>query len=434
MRTERSLGKNEMDVIDSLKERKETVWLNPDLRHFEPRGEICGYKFVHVKAAQNRFMRFMPYIASAFPETAARKGVIESGLIPIPAVKEQMNKEGAGIKGRVFLKDDARLPIAGSVKARGGIHEVLKIAETLAQKTGMLWPTDNYAKVDSDEFRAFYSQYTIQVGSTGNLGISIGRMAAKLGFKAVVHMSRDAKSWKKDLLRSEGVIVREYEGDYGQAVENGRRESLSDEKSFFIDDENSEDLFFGYSTAALRVQVQLRKAGIAVDSAHPLFLYLPCGVGGAPGGITFGFKELFGDNVHCFFAEPCEAPCFLLGMATGEHDRICVQDIGLTGRTIADGLAVGRPSGFVCGMMEHLVSGAFTVSDEKLPGYRKLLADFGPVRVEPSACAGLKGLSEICRGGNEWEQYIKEHDLSGHMDQAVHIVWATGGGLLPEDQ
>ena len=121
-------------------------------------------------------------------------------------------------------------------------------------------------------------------------------------------------------------------------------------------------------------------------------------------------------------------------MATGEHDRICVQDIGLTGRTIADGLAVGRPSGFVCGMMEHLVSGAFTVSDEKLPGYRKLLADFGPVRVEPSACAGLKGLSEICRGGNEWEQYIKEHDLSGRMDQAVHIVWATGGGLLPEDQ
>ena len=79
-----------MDVIDTLKERKETVWLNPDLSHFEPRSGILGYKFVHIKAAQNRFMRFMPYIASAFPETADRKGVIESGLIPIPAMKEKM--------------------------------------------------------------------------------------------------------------------------------------------------------------------------------------------------------------------------------------------------------------------------------------------------------------------------------------------------------
>ena len=425
---------NEMDVIDTLKERKETVWLNPDLSHFEPRSGILGYKFVHIKAAQNRFMRFMPYIASAFPETAARKGVIESELIPIPAMKEQLSDLGAGIRGRVFLKDDARLPIAGSVKARGGIHEVLKIAETLAQKAGMLWPTDNYAKIDSDEFRSFYSQYTIQVGSTGNLGISIGRMAAKLGFRAIVHMSRDAREWKKELLRSEGVIVREYEGDYGEAVASGRRESLTDEKSFFIDDENSEDLFFGYSTAALRVQVQLRKAGLAVDGTHPLFLYLPCGVGGAPGGITFGFKELFGDNVHCFFAEPVEAPCFLLGMATGKYDRISVQDIGLCGRTAADGLAVGKPSGFVCRMMKHLVSGAFTVTDEKMLDYQKTLMDLTGIRVEPSACAGFFGLDGICRGGNEWEKYLKEHGLTEHMDRAIHIVWATGGGLLPDHE
>ena len=420
-----------MDVIECLKERKETVWLNPDLWHCEPRCQVGEYKFVHVKAAQNRFMRFLPYIASAFPETAAKKGVIESGLIPIPAVKERMNAEGAGVAGTVFLKDDARLPIAGSVKARGGIHEVLKIAETLAQKAGMLWPTDNYSKIDSEEFRDFYSQYTIQVGSTGNLGISIGRMAAKLGFTAIVHMSCDAKQWKKDLLRSEGVIVKEYAGDYGEAVENGRRESLADEKSFFIDDENSEDLFFGYATAALRVQVQLRKAGIPVDNDHPLFLYLPCGVGGAPGGITFGFKELFGDNAHCFFAEPTEAPCFLLGMASGEHEKICVQDIGLTGRTIADGLAVGRPSGFVCGMMEHLVSGAFTATDEHMLRYQKMLLDLSGIRIEPSAAAGFHGLFEVQRSGNAWENYIKAHNLADRMEKATHIVWATGGGLMP---
>lgn len=422
-----------MDIIESLKQRNETVWLNPDLMPVPPRATVNGYKFVHIKAAQSRLMRFLPYIASAFPETAPKKGVIESELIPIEAVRDSLNSEGAGIAGRVYLKDDARLPIAGSVKARGGIHEVLKIAETLAQRAGMLWPTDNYGKIDSDEFRDFYSQYTIQVGSTGNLGISIGRMAARLGFRTIVHMSSDAKQWKKDLLRSEGVIVKEYAGDYGQAVENGRRESQADEKSFFIDDENSEDLFFGYATAALRVQVQLMKANIPVDREHPLFLYLPCGVGGAPGGITFGFKELMGENVHCFFAEPTEAPCFLLGMASGQQAGICVQDIGLTGQTIADGLAVGRPSGFVCQMMEHLVSGAFTVKDENLLKYQSMLMDTCGIRLEPSACAGFRGLSDIGRGGNEWERYIREHGLTESMAGATHIVWATGGGLMPEN-
>lgn len=423
---------NIMSAVDAMRERKEIVWLNPDLKAVRPRFEMKGYKFVHMKAAQSRLMRFLPYIASAFPETAPKKGVIESELIPIPAVQERLNSCGANIRGKVFLKDDAHLPIAGSVKARGGIHEVLKIAETLAQRAGMLWPTDNYGRIDSDEFRQFYSQYRIQVGSTGNLGISIGRTAARLGFRAVVHMSGDAKEWKKQLLRSEGVLVKEYAGDYSEAVANGRKESEADPNSFFIDDENSEDLFFGYSTAAMRVSVQLAKRDIPVDAKHPLFVYLPCGVGGAPGGITFGFKQLFGPYVHCFFAEPVESPCVTLGMATGEHEKICVQDIGLTGRTLADGLACGRPSGFVCSMMEELMSGAFTVCDERLTEYQQMVRELENIRLEPSACAGFKGLEDICREESAFAEYLKANGLTELMENAVHIVWATGGGLMPD--
>ena len=423
-----------MSVIEDLQARKETLWLNPHLEPVPPLFKLNGYGYVYVKAAQNRFMRFLPYIASAFPETAAKKGVIESGLLPIDAMRDAMNAGGAGIMGRVFLKDDAHLPIAGSVKARGGIHEVLKIAETLAHKAGKLMPTENYGKLDSDEFRTFFSQYTIQVGSTGNLGLSIGRTAARMGFHVVVHMSRDAKQWKKDLLRSEGAEVREYSGDYSLAVSEGRRESDRDENSFFVDDENSEDLFFGYATAALRLKVQLGKADIPVDQDHPLFVYLPCGVGGAPGGITFGLKQLFGDNVHCFFAEPVEAPCFTLGMATRKKNEICVQEFGLTGRTAADGLAVGRPSRFVCTMMDTLVSGSYTVSDEKLLFWQKKLMETEHLFIEPSACAGFVGLAETERTGSAWTEYLSAHGLTDKLPQATHIVWATGGGLMPENE
>jgi D-serine dehydratase len=29
--------------------------------------------------------------------------------------------------------------------------------------------------------------------------------------------------------------------------------------------------------------------------------------------------------------------------------------------------------------------------------------------------------------------YVKENGLEGRMEQAAHIVWATGGSLVPEE-
>ena len=60
---------------------------------------------------------------------------------------------------------------------------------------------------------------------------------------------------------------------------------------------------------------------------------------GAPGGITFGLKQIFKDNVHCFFVEPVQALCMLASMVIRLNRDIFVKDIGLSGKTHADGLA-----------------------------------------------------------------------------------------------
>lgn len=421
----------ELPVVKKITAAEELAWVNPGLVPFEQAN--IPLTMEEVEDAEERLLRFAPFIMKCFPETEMRKGLIESVLTPVPKMKEYLNHTyKSKIEGQLLVKQDSHLAIAGSVKARGGIYEVLKHTEDLALEAGLITVDDDYSKLASSKCRDFFRQYTIQVGSTGNLGLSIGIASAAVGYEVIVHMSADAKQWKKDMLRSHGVTVKEYESDYSEAVKNGRRESDTNPNSYFIDDENSKNLFLGYAVAAKRLKVQLEEQGIAVDKDHPLFVYIPCGVGGAPGGVTFGLKELWKDYVHCFFIEPVQAPCMLLGMATGLHNDICVQDAGLTGLTHADGLAVGRPSGFVGKVMEPLLSGEFTLKDKWLYEYMRAFLKAEDIFLEPSACAAFEGPAKImCY--EETKDYLKEHGLLDKMKDAVHIAWATGGKLVPEE-
>ncbi len=55
---------------------------------------------------------------------------------------------------------------------------MLTHAEKLALEAGLLTTADDYRKLLTPEFKQFFSQYSIAVGSTGNLGMSIGIMSA----------------------------------------------------------------------------------------------------------------------------------------------------------------------------------------------------------------------------------------------------------------
>ena len=416
-------------AVGDASRQKETFWLNDKKI---PNGEkkIDLLQSNQIEDARLRLERFAPYLKKVFPELEETGGIIESELREIAGMKDYLDKTyGAALEGRLMLKMDSHLPVSGSVKARGGIYEVLKHAEDLVMESGLLRGTDDYRVLAEPKFQEFFGKHTVQVGSTGNLGMSIGIMSAKLGFHVIVHMSADAKQWKKDLLRSRGVEVIEYSDDYCAAVEQGRKNSDADEMSYFVDDENSRNLFLGYSVAGERLKKQLDQQNIPVDSDHPLFVYIPCGIGGAPGGVTYGLKQIFGDHVHCFFTEPTHACCMLVGMATGLQDQVSVKDFGIDGKTDADGLAVGRPSAFVGKVMEPVLSGIATVEDWKLYDLMRGLLDREEIFIEPSSCASFAALIRP----DDLKAYIEKEGLSSQMKNATHIAWATGGNMVPEE-
>lgn len=415
--------------LDDVVRLRETTWFNPALLPAAEGLAAVGLTAVDIDDAADRLKWFAPYLAEVFAQTRPSAGIIESPLVAISGMQQALgHRYGFTLPGQQFAKLDSVLPISGSIKARGGIYEVLTHAESLAVESGLLTPGADYRALNSPQAREFFSHHTIAVGSTGNLGLSIGIMAAQLGFRVTVHMSADARQWKKDLLRSHGVNVVEYDADYSMAVAAGRQQALDDPLTYFIDDENSARLFLGYAVAARRLAGQLQALEVQVDADHPLFVYLPCGVGGGPGGVAFGLKTLFGDDVHCVFAEPTHSPSMLLGMVTGAHERVSVADFGIDNVTAADGLAVGRPSGFVGRRMQHLIDGCYTVSDDELFRLIWLLHEAEGLDVEPSAAAGLPGPWRLLSDPH----YREEHDLdSARLAQATHIAWATGGGMVP---
>ncbi len=242
--------KNSSAVIRDLVNCKETFWWNDQCAPSEQAFPDVGLSFDDVQAASDRLGRFAPYLATVFPETSANKGLIESHLCFIPDMQLALNERyDIETQGILLLKMDNELPIAGSIKARGGIYEVLVHAEVLALEHGLLRVTDNYRRLADTDCRALFSQYRIAVGSTGNLGLSIGIMGAKLGFQATVHMSADAKAWKKELLRRNGVEVVEYASDYSAAVARGRQQAESESNCYFVDDE-TQGAVSGYASRA----------------------------------------------------------------------------------------------------------------------------------------------------------------------------------------
>lgn len=399
---------NTLNNHADLKAAEPVCWINEnrDVASLEAGAFLAS----DVTDAAADWVWFAPVLAKMFPETAAVGGRVSSALQQIPS-----HVEG---QADWLVKCDHDLPGTGCIKARGGVYEVL----VRARQDYPGGPPENAS--DLLTARAHYSKRRILVGSTGNLAFSVGVAARFLGYQVEVHMSHDAKQWKKDRLTAMGARVVEHTEDYSYAVEQARSNAAKDPNSYFIDDENSPTLFRGYSAAALEIADQLSARGINIGPDTPLEVYLPCGVGGAPGGVAFGLASVFGDAVRPIIVEPVASPCMLAQLMHDDDQLVSVYDYGLDNQTIADGLAVAQASILVARELKRIATASVTVNDDDLFYWVFQMWDKAKLRLEPSAAAGFAACARFSK---------PLHDHFGGPEP-VRVIWATGGSLLPDEE
>lgn len=68
--------------------------------------------------------------------------------------------------------------------------------------------------------------------------------------------------------------------------------------------------------------------------------------------------------------------------------------------------------------MARLLDGFYTLSDQTMYDLLGWLAQEENIRLEPSALAGMIGPLRI--------------EAARRNENATHLVWATGGGMVPE--
>lgn len=410
------------DHIRQLETGERTVWISPKAGGAAPFDAVTAAR--HIADAEQLWSRFAPALAELF-ETPDGCGRVQSPLLKYPRPI---------IGGKpVYVKADHALPITATVKARGGVFALLRIVELIAKEAGLIADTGSYVTLTSAQARAILSAHTVVVASTGNLGFSIGLVARAFGMKAEIHMSGCAQTWKKQRLHNMGVTVIEYSGDYTSTVAAARLSVAARENTWFVDDENSWDLFMGYTGAANELENQLNRNGVHVSSERPLVVYLPCGVGGAPGGITYGLKTIYRSDVICVFVEPIQAACMMLALVSRAQEPPSVYDIGLSGLTDADGLAVSRASALVLEHVGSEIDAAVAIPDGDMLDWLRRTWGEATLKLEPSAAAGFAALQPFLDAVASCPAGPDTGKPWSNIDNATHVVWTTGGNLVPEE-
>ncbi|MGC3833007.1 hypothetical protein ACPSKX_01160 [Moritella viscosa] len=80
--------------------------------------------------------------------------------------------------------------------------------------------------------------------------------------------------------------------------------------------------------------------------------------------------------------------------------------------------------------MERMLDGYITLTDADMYQLLGLIHDTEQLKLEPSALAGMPGIVHVVNNSD----YLERMQLRDSLANATHLVWATGGGMVPDQE
>ena len=211
--------------------------------------------------------------------------------------------------------------------------------------------------------------------SAGNWAQGVALAASMLEVKATVVMPEAAPKVKVQATQGYGAEVILYGTNSVELLTKAQQIELEREY-FFLDRLGMTEGIIGNATIGLEIMAEMPD----VDA-----IVAPVGGGSLFAGIAAGAKAV-NHRVQMIGVQPIGANAMKLSLETGrvvEIDSVA---------TIADGLAVKRPSEFVFHLIKDLIDEIVLVSDDDIVGATLLLLERAKLLVEPSGATALAGV------------------------------------------
>jgi threonine dehydratase len=279
----------------------------------------------------------------------AARELLEGVAIRTPVEESRWLTGLAG--GPVHLKCE-NLQRTGSFKVRGAYNRIARLSE---------------------EERAA----GVVAASAGNHAQGVALAAQLLGIKATVFMPEGAPIPKERATRAYGADVI-FSGKYIDQALVRAREFAAETGAVLIHPFDHEDIVAGQGTCGLEILEQVP------DVATVL---VPTGGGGLVAGVATAIKSL-NPAVRVAGVQAEGAAAFPISISAGEPVQL------ETMKTMADGIAVGRPGDVPFKAVQEFVDEMVTVSEESLSRALLALVERAKLVVEPAGAAAVAAILE----------------------------------------
>ncbi len=298
--------------------------------------------------------------------TMARRPMTDPGSVTLDDIRT-----AAGVLQGIAI----RTPMEGArwLSALAGGPIRLK-CENL-QRTGSFKPRGAYLRLSrlTEEEKAL----GVVAASAGNHAQGVALSAQLLDIRSRVFMPEGAPIPKVNATRGYGAEV-VFHGQYLDQAITRAKEYAAETGAVFISPFDHVDIVAGQGTCGLEILEQAPEAATVL---------VPTGGGGLLAGVAIAIKEQRPD-IRVVGVQAAEAAAFPPSLAQGHPVQL------ETMRTMADGIAVGRPGDVTFAAVQQYVDQVVTVSEDSLARALVALMERAKQVVEPAGAAAVAALMD----------------------------------------